>query len=244
MMKKLLESLANAQIPAPHQNTETFHMVRWGKNNRYWLKKFDEDYVYGDFVTGLNTYVFNRDENEYSVKELQQLKERAAKARQDAIAEQAKAHEEISIQANSIWNAARHVKEHPYLSKKKVLSHGLKEYQKSLVVPLFDVEGKLWSLQFIFSDGRKRFLSGGKKKGGHFVLGTLDDAQRAFICEGYATGAAIYECTNIPTIVAFDSGNLNPVAQEIRNKYPKIKIAICADNDCYSDPNIGLEKAK
>lgn len=167
-MKKLLESLANAQIPAPHQNTETFRMVRWGKNNRYWLKKFDEGYVYGDFVTGLNTYVFNRDENEYSFKELQQLKERAAKARQDAIAEQTREQEEIAIQANSFWNAARHVKEHPYLSKKKVLSHGLKEYQKSLVVPLFDVKGKLWSLQFILSDGRKRFLSGGKKKGGHF----------------------------------------------------------------------------
>lgn len=243
-MKKLLESLANAQIPAPHQNTETFRMVRWGKNNRYWLKKFDEGYVYGDFITGLNTYVFNRDENEYSFKELQQLKERAAKARQDAIAEQTREQEEIAIQANSFWNAARHVKEHPYLSKKKVLSHGLKEYQKSLVVPLFDVKGKLWSLQFILSDGRKRFLSGGKKKGGHFILGTLDDAQRAFICEGYATGAAIYECTNIPTIVAFDSGNLNPVAQAIRNKYPEIKITICADNDCYSSSNIGLEKAK
>ena len=37
--------------------------------------------------------------------------------------------------------------------------------------------------------------------------------------------------TGKPVAVAFDSGNLLPVAEAIRDKYPNAAITICADND-------------
>ena len=165
------------------------------------------------------------------------------KAREDAFIEQNKIHENAAVTAKNIWEKAHDAIEHPYLSKKKVQSYGLKEYKDCLLVPLFDNEGKLWSLQFITKD-TKRFLSGGKKKGCYFVIGTISPSENAFVCEGYATGATIHECSKIPVVVAFDAGNLKSVIQAIREKYPQLKMTICADNDCYSQPNIGLEKAK
>lgn len=241
-MLKLIEALRNADIPAPNKDTETFYMVRWGKNNRYWLRKFEGGYVFGDFVSGLNYYVFDQDESEYGKSELKKIKEKMKKAREEAFIEQSKIHENAAITAKSIWEKAHKATEHPY-SEKKVQSYGLKEYKDCLLVPLFDSEGKLWSLQFITKD-TKRFLSGGKKKGCYFIIGSLENAEKVFICEGYATGATIHECSKIPVVMAFDAGNLKSVIQSIREKYPQLKMTICADNDCYSQQNIGLEKAK
>ena len=242
-MLRLTEALRNADIPAPNKDTETFRMVRWGKNNRYWLRKFDGGYVFGDFVSGLSTYVFDKAENEYTKAELKKMRERMKKAREEALIDQNKIHENAAVTAKNIWEKAHDATEHPYLVKKKVQSYGLKEYKDCLLVPLFDSEGKLWSLQFITKD-TKRFLSGGKKKGCYFVIGTISPSENAFICEGYATGATIHECSKIPVVVAFDAGNLKSVIQSIREKYPQLKMTICADNDCYSQQNVGLEKAK
>ncbi len=153
-------------------------------------------------------------------------------------------HEHAAQKAENLWNSLRETSEHPYLSKKQVLSHGLRDYKGCLVIPLKDVDGKLWSLQFINENHEKRFLSGGKKNGNYFLIGTL--AENAFICEGYATGATVYECTGEPVVVAFDSGNLKSVAQALRKKYPNLKMILCADNDCYHENgfNPGVEKAK
>ena len=226
----------------PPRNIDSGRIIRWGKNNRFWIKRFEGGYVFGDFVSGLNTHAFDRAENEYTKAELKKVRERMKKAQQEAEIEQKNIQEHASLRAENIWNNACEVAEHPYLLRKKVLSHGLKNYKECLVIPLKDVDGKLWSLQFINENSEKRFLSGGKKKGCYFLIGTL--AENAFICEGYATGATVYECTGEPVVVAFDSGNLKSVVEAIHEKYPKLKIAICADNDCYDNANIGLEKAK
>ena len=42
----------------------------------------------------------------------------------------------------------------------------------------------------------------------------------ALIAEGYATAASLHEATGLPVIVAFDAGNLLPVAQAIHKRYP------------------------
>ena len=51
------------------------------------------------------------------------------------------------------------------------------------------------------------------------------------ICEGFATGASLRERTGHCVIVAFDAGNLKPVALEINNLFSGAEIIICADND-------------
>lgn len=240
-MNKLREALANAGIPVPSKDTETFKIVRWGRNNRYWLKKFDGGYVFGDFVNGFNTHVFERN---FKGERLEEAQKKMREAYEKAESALTTVNEQASTVAQNIFSSAQQCITNSYLNKKDVRSYGIKEYKNCLVVPLYDVLGKLWALQFIDTEGNKRFLSGGKKKGCFFAIGSLEGAEKAFICEGYATGATIYECMQIPVIVAFDAGNLKPVAESIHNKYPQLKLFICADNDAYGEINTGVEKAK
>ena len=313
-MIKLIEALKNAGIPMPSKDTETFKIVRWGHHNRYWLKKFDGGYVFGDFVSGLNSYLF---EYEYTGAKLKEMQEKRLKASLKLEEELEKSYEQCAKIARRIWNEANIIENcnfepssdaittsksknmefqdaitasksqnmefqdamimsrsecmesqiayqeshdflkneqiernviknnrHAYLLKKKICTYGIKEYKGAIVVPAYDVNGKLWTLQFIDSDGNKRFLSGGKKKGCFYTFGSIENADKAFICEGFATGATIYECSGCPVLVAFDAGSLKPVALAIREKYPDLKLIFCADNDAYGEINIGLEKAK
>ena len=82
---------------------------------------------------------------------------------------------------------------------------------------------------FIGADGRKTFLTGGRKRGCYHAIGRPSRA--LCICEGYATGATIYQTTGHATAVAFDAGNIEPVARAIRSKFPRLAMVICADND-------------
>jgi putative DNA primase/helicase len=112
-----------------------------------------------------------------------------------------------------------------------------------------DENDNLVSLQKIFFNGRegkfiKKFHRGSRTKGCFFVLGEIRD--ELVICEGYATGASIYECVEKPVVVAFSSGGLCDVAKTMRKKYPAAKITIAADNDQFNEDgyNPGLTKAK
>jgi putative DNA primase/helicase len=133
---------------------------------------------------------------------------------------------------------------HPYLQKKQVSDFGIRIKGNWLVIPLKDANDKLWSLQFIDAEGNKRFLTDGKKKGCFYPIGLLQETETAFVCEGFATGASIYQATKIPTVVAFDAGNLEPVVANIRSAYPHMKITLCADNDQGKERNTGKEAAE
>lgn len=147
------------------------------------------------------------------------------------------------MKAEDIWLSSRvATHKHRYLIKKHVKNHGLRLYKNSLVVPMMDIEGIIHSLQFIDETGEKRFLSGGRKKGCFWTLGSPHSTLN--IAEGYSTAATIYECTGIPTAIAFDAGNLIHVAKAWRSKCPELKITICADNDTKSPINTGVIKAK
>jgi putative DNA primase/helicase len=134
---------------------------------------------------------------------------------------------------------------HGYLTEKHVSSHGLREHEGCITIPLYNENGKIRTLQFIDAEGNKRFLSDGKKKGCYYVIGCIEKSDQVFICEGYATGATVHECTNEAVVIAFCTVGLKPVARIIRKKYPNAKIVICADNDQFHDngANPGVEKA-
>ena len=63
------------------------------------------------------------------------------------------------------------------------------------------------------------------------------------VAEGLATGASIYEATKHAVAVAFNAGNLEPVARALRRKFPDARLIVCADNDADKKPNIGVEAA-
>lgn len=164
--------------------------------------------------------------------------------KQQREAEQVRIHAEARQKATDIWNHSEPAAtDHAYLVKKQIKPHGLKQSKRALVCPVRNVNQELVGLQYINPDGSKRFLTGTPKKGSYHALGDRPKAE-LYLCEGYATGATIHEATGQPVAVAFDSGNLQPVAEQLRNKYPSIKLIICADNDRFNEENTGLIKAK
>ncbi len=132
--------------------------------------------------------------------------------------------------------------EHPYLTRKGVRPHGLRQAGRLLLVPMRDADGTLWSLQSIAPDGEKRFRTGGRKQGLYYALGG-PVVDKLCIAEGFATAASVHAATGQPVAVAFDAGNLAPVARTLRAKYPQAVITICADNDEQTEGNPGLSKA-
>ena len=132
---------------------------------------------------------------------------------------------------------------HAYLARKRILAHGLRQtLDGRLIVPLRAASGQQSTLQLISPDGTKRFLRGRSKAGCWYQIGEAGSGPLC-IAEGFATAASIHESTAFDAIVAFDCGNLLPVAQAIRKLHPDRVIVICADDDSETDGNPGLSKA-
>ena len=132
---------------------------------------------------------------------------------------------------------------HQYIERKGIRAYGVKELNGALLVPLYDGKDNLCNIQFIQADGTKRFKTGAKKKGAYFAFGATD-TKAVVICEGFATGASIAQATGHTVVVAFDAGNLLPVAQRIKSNLPDgWRLIIAGDNDCWKDTNTGKDKA-
>ena len=126
---------------------------------------------------------------------------------------------------------------HPYLLKKQVKSHGLrKDVAGNLVIPVFNADFAVQSLQTISSSGDKKFFYQAETNGGFFLVGDVFTDCDIYITEGYATGATIHELTGCPVYIAFTAGNLIAVSQYVRTNYWLHNIIVCADND-HKDKN-------
>jgi len=171
-----------------------------------------------------------------------QRKDRAEREAQ-ARAEQETQHEEGRRRAAEIIHGRPFARaEHPYLSAKGVRPFKVYELADGrLAIPMRDEAGKLWSLQFISPDGSKLFLKDAKASGLYCSIGAPQG--RIIVCEGYATGASIYQATRDAVAVAFSAGNLLPVAKTLRAKYPDVELVIAADNDAETEGNPGLTRA-
>lgn len=165
----------------------------------------------------------------------------------------AKRRQSAQREATEIWNSSKPAPDaHAYLTRKGVKPHGARVYggdriiggmtcDGALLVPVRDATGELCSLEFIDAQGEKRFLPGGRKSGGYFSIGQPSGV--IVVAEGFATGASVYEAAGHATAVAFDKGNLLPVAQALRDKYPDARIIIAADDDYQTAGNPGMVAA-
>ena len=149
--------------------------------------------------------------------------------------------------AREQWAKARPSRTlHPYLERKALSAVGtsvLRVHGDALLVPVF-WRDRLMSIQSIAPDGQKRFWTGAPVKGGALVLDRPRAALTA-VCEGLATGLAIFQSLRMArVIVAFDAGNLVHAVDQIR---PTGSVVICADNDHGTEAkrgvNPGREKA-
>lgn len=118
---------------------------------------------------------------------------------------------------------------------------------ETTIIPLFDVEGKQWSMQYIQADGAKRFPKGGRKQGCFHPVGTaaaVDDAPALVITEGYATAVTAYQALQCPVITALDSGNLLPVATALQKQYPDKPIIFLGDDDAHRVEQLGINPGR
>lgn len=155
--------------------------------------------------------------------------------------------------ASRIWIAGTLAPaDHPYLVTKQVTPLSLRvDRQNRLIVPLQDVDGEIHSVEYISADGAKRYLAGGAKRGHFSVVGGEPGALAApigplLLCEGWATGASLHIATGHPVVAAMDAGNLLPVAEALRGRFPDADLVIVADNDIKDGrtSNPGVEAAR
>ena len=162
--------------------------------------------------------------------------------RREREAEETKRKAGAKALAAEIWKAAQSAPaNHSYLTRKGIRAHGAKLHDGKLLIPMRD-GSDLHSLQYIGTDGEKRFLTGGRVAGCYFSIGGKPDRVMC-IAEGFATGATIHEATGYPVAVAFNAGNLLAVAKAMRDKFPELPLILCADDDNRTEGNPGLTKA-
>lgn len=219
-----------------------------GRTGRPWLMVTAGDaHQTGDVATPVVVYKsWERDREPLPPADLaaieRQLEERK---RQHATEDQAR-RERAADQAAHLWDqATTEVNGHPYLTKKGIEAHGLRRAGEHLLIPVRDPAGELRGIQRIDPAGAKRFNAGASISGHYHLVGEPDPAGRLFVAEGYATAASVHQATGCAVAVAFDCGNLDPVAQALRGEYPAAEIVVCADDDRYKQPgkNPGVEKA-
>jgi len=120
----------------------------------------------------------------------------------------------------------------------------------ALVVPMVRYdhprESALAGVQVINPDGSKRFTTGTAKTGAACRLGLAVVGAPVLLCEGLATGLTIRAATNrrFPVYVAFDAGNLMPVAEILRGLHADCPLLVCADDDWQTKGNPGITKAE
>ena len=157
-------------------------------------------------------------------------------------AEKRQARIDAAAKAQSIWDNANPANDdHPYLLRKNVSAIGInQDANDNLLIPMhyYNVETKqttLVNIQTIAPDSDKLFLKGGLVSGAYFIISneSMFSGGVVLICEGYATGATVFDAMSysLPVIVAFNAHNLIPVAKSIRAQYPDHRIIITADDD-------------
>lgn len=177
-------------------------------------------------------------------KPTEQQRQTSEAARQRREIERSYAYTEAAGRADKMLGEAVECTTHPYLQRKGVKPcPGLKvDRYGRLLVPVLGPDGKAQSLQAIASDGKKRFMHGGRMAGGFFPIQGKDGP--LLVCEGLATGLSLHEAAGLTVVVAFAANNLEAVARMVRERYPKREIILAGDDDHSTPDNPGASKAR
>ena len=161
-------------------------------------------------------------------------------------AEREKTRADAAETVGNLWAQAQDAPaDHPYLERKGVKPHGAKVTGDGrLMLPLFNADGELRSLQYIAHDGGKLYHTGGQTGACFWQIGSTDGAKTVYIAEGFATAATVHEAARKPCLVAFSAFNLAPVAVAARERFGALcEIVIVADNDESGAGEKGARKA-
>ena len=233
--------------PDPAKIIPGGEMVRFATSDRRgdesgWCRLFSdgEGGVFGCFRQGLSESWQAR--QPANPEQRAAFQEKVKQARQEAAKIEEQQRAECRKKSAELWELGREVDaKHGYILAKQIKPYGAKQLQGSLIVPVRDAAGTLHGLQFIQADGSKRFKSGTTVAGCYHSIGKPNG--KLLVAEGFATAATLHESTGLAVACAFNAGNLKPVAESLRAKYPTMTIIVAADDDHATDGNPGLSKA-
>lgn len=230
----LQETLLAAGMTPPKEFTPgrwlRFPGIGKGRSNRSgWCRVISPTLaLYGDWSSNLSALW--HDETHRDDAESRQLLREAREREKQFAREQARRAKTVEREAMRMLCAAK-ANTHPYLTSKG-FKHTLGlVHDGLLLIPIRAAEdySRLISMQTIAQDGTKRFLTGGRTKGGIHRLGP-PRARRTALCEGYATGLTLKAAFDLlpgpwMIVVCFSAANLTAVAPQFS------EAIVCADND-------------
>jgi len=197
---------------------------------------------------------------ELSAEQRDSLRKRLAEDKRQAEAARKADADRAATKAAAAWKKCNAQGDCEYLKRKGVQPHGVRfSPSGAMVIPMLDVAGKVHGLQIIRGRAprkpageagqgsptrkllEKEFWPKGLVKKGHFhLIGMAVGSPVILVAEGYATAATLFEATSLPVAVAFDAGNLAPVAAVLHTRYKTARLLICADDDTFSEGNPGV----
>lgn len=181
----------------------------------------------------------SKNKREFTPEEKRAWRKKMDDAKAQREADMAREHAECAVRAAQMWDQAQEVS-HPYAERKMVGTDGTRVLNGELLIPVRQGPGPLVGLQRIMPDGEKRFLKGTPMAGAYTVLGKPSKHGPVVICEGWATGMSIRLATGYCVVVAFNAGNLEPVAMKIRKALPEALVIIGCDDDFKTKGNPGM----
>ena len=184
-------------LPPDHIEPGRFHRFpgvgKANGNKAGWCKLFDDARggIFGDFSTGRVDSWQAAQLRPLSLAEREAFRRNIEEAKAAAEAKRKAEHSAAARIAAERWaNAGPANPAHPYLARKGIGPHGIKQDGDVLLIPVRD-GADLHSLQTIGPDGEKRFLANGRVAGCYYSIGKPNGV--VCVAEGYATGASIHE---------------------------------------------------
>lgn len=216
-----------------------------------------------NFRTGLKeTWKASRADTRLPPHDRAGLAAQAAQRRDERMRQRALLAARVAEECAAIFAEAIPLEWHPYLVRKGVPAHGLRQRREGqgidytdhegqerrcdladkLLVPAYDESSMIATLQVIDEAGQKMFVPGGAASGSFHTIGDPAAGSEAalIIAEGYSTAATIHDLTQAAVIVAFSAGNLLPVARLFRRFYPNRCILVAGDNDHLRETEVDL----
>lgn len=245
---KIQIEVNGALLPSEHPKLDgKFH--RYGPKNKYWYKLHEvvtatgQQLVFGSYGfwqgDNENTETIAMDWTDVTPEDRAAAEAKRSETERQEAAKKAQAASNAAIRAGMQWQAATTAGESPYVARKQITAPGVR-YQAdgTLLIPLVVLERgeqpRIVGLQKIAPDGEKRYNAGVAKQGACCPVGRItDDNSVLFIAEGYATARSISMAVDgaLGGYVAFDAGNILPIAEMARALHPDKHILLCADDD-------------
>ena len=203
-----------------------FHRFKRPDDKRHngWYVYNGDHGAFGNWKSGINVKWSER--RQLSDQERRDLERKIAVERKARREECLKRQQAAAEEARRIWQLAVPVTVHPYLEKKLIQPHGIRQSGDALLIPMYR-DRELRSVQRIFPTGQKRFLKDGDTYATYYPIGNLNG--RLWIAEGFATAASVFEATGNATSCAFSGLNMAKVAKAFRKQFAELDIRIAGD---------------